>query len=68
MGLVTRHERAYAQFQDLLKVLKKWQEPFESLELLRKQYSSNEYKLPEEFTAKIPGLETFRKYEKYLDA
>ena len=66
MGLATRHSKSYSKFQDLLKILRKWQEPFASLELLRSKYPKEEYKLPEEFTAEIPGLETYRKYEKYL--
>ena len=67
MGLITRHGTAYNKFQDLLKVLRKWQEPSESLKLLREQYSKEKYQLPEEFTATLPGIETYRKYEKYLD-
>ena len=67
MGLITRHGTAYNKFQDLLKVLRKWQEPSESLKLLREQYSKEKYQLPEEFTASIPGQETYSKYAKYLD-
>lgn len=68
MGLVRRHEKSYTQFKDLLKTLNKWQEACESLTLVRKQYSNGEYRLPEEFRAKVPGKKVYRKYEKYLSS
>lgn len=34
--------------------------------MVRKEYTSNEYKLPPEFTQKIPGIDVYQKYAKYL--
>ncbi|VEP17405.1 conserved hypothetical protein [Hyella patelloides LEGE 07179] len=68
MGLVRRHEKAFQKFQELIKVLQQWQKPFNSLKIIREQYPSSEYKLPKEFSEKIPGLNIYKKYEKYLNS
>ena len=67
MGLVRRHEKSFQQFQELIKVLKKCQKPYRSLKLVREQYPVHQYRVPKEFSQKIPGLNTYQKYEKYLD-
>lgn len=67
MGLVRRHEKSFQEFQELIKVLKQWQKPYQSLKLIREQYPVHQYRLPKGFTQKIPGLNTYQKYEKYLD-
>lgn len=67
MGLVRRYEKAFQEFQELIKVLKQWQKPYQSLKLVREQYPAHQYRVPKEFSQKIPGLNTYQKYEKYLD-
>ena len=67
MGLVRRHEKAFQQFQELIKVLKKWQKPFNYLNTIRQQYSGDRYKRPKEFSEKIPGVNTYKKYEEYIN-
>ena len=67
MGLVKRYEKAFQEFQDLIKVLKQWQKPFNSLKIIREQYPSHQYRIPKEFSEKIPGLRVYQKYEAYLD-
>lgn len=67
MGLVRRYEKAFQEFQELIKVLKQLQKPYQSLKLVREQYPAHQYRVPKEFSQKIPGLNTYQKYEKYLD-
>ena len=67
MGLVRRHEKSFQQFQELIKVLKQWQKPYQSLKQVREQYPVHQYRVPKEFSQQIPGLNIYQKYEKYLD-
>ena len=66
MGLVNRHEKAYQQFKKLLVILKKWERPYKNLIMIREQYSPQEYQLPDEFKADIPGLNLYQIYKKYI--
>jgi hypothetical protein len=67
MGLVRRHEKSFQQFQELIKVLKQWQKPYQSLKQVREQYPVHQYRVPKQFSQQIPGLKIYQKYEKYLD-
>ncbi len=66
MGLVHRHENAMSEFASLSKGLKQWHKPYKSLMTIRQQYPESEYRLPQEFVDKIPGMQIFKKYEKYI--
>jgi hypothetical protein len=66
MGLQTRHEAAYEQFQSLLKLLKTWEGHAKTVAEVRNKYDSREYKLPKEFVIKIPGSSFYEKYQQVL--
>ena len=57
----------FKQFQELIKVLKQWQKPYQSLKQVREQYPVHQYRVPKQFSQQIPGLNIYQKYEKYLD-
>ena len=66
MGLVRRQGNAMEDFERLSTSLKKWHKPYKSLMTVRQQYPESEYRLPEEFVAKAPGINIFKKYEPYI--
>ena len=68
MGLVNRNSKAYQEFELLLKTLKKWEKPYNSLKLIREQYSPNEYRLPAQFSTELPGVTLYEKYKKHLNS
>ncbi|HHP7232184.1 MAG TPA: hypothetical protein ACFCUY_15155 [Xenococcaceae cyanobacterium] len=68
MGLVYRYETAYNDFVRLIKLLKQWQKPYNTLLAIRNEYPAKQYRLPKEFSLDIPGIAVFKKYEKYLDS
>ena len=67
LALGRRHEKSFQEFQSLIKVLKQWETPYDSLKVIRQQYSNKEYSLPKEFYKEIPGLDIYRKYQEYLE-
>jgi|GEM_PF-1237309 len=67
MGLVNRHSKAYQEFVLLITTLKKWEKPYKSLKLIRRQYSSSEYRIPEQFSTELPGVMLYEKYRKHFN-
>lgn len=57
----------YVQFDQLLKILKQWEEPFKKVVALREEYNAKEYKQPKGFAEEIPGLELYKKYQEFLE-
>ena len=66
VGLIHRHGEAYQQFKELIRLLHQWENPYETVTMVREQYSSRDYKIPPEFTKEIPGIKIYQKYAKYL--
>ncbi len=66
IGLENRHGKAYYQFEQLVKELKKWEKPYKSISMVRKEYTSNKYQIPREFKENIPGISIYNKYSEYL--
>ncbi|MGK7935381.1 MAG: hypothetical protein AB4206_06200 [Xenococcaceae cyanobacterium] len=66
-ALIYKHEKSYQQFQSILETLKKWQKPYKTVTIIRKEYKASEYRLPKEFYQEIPGLNIYKKYEKFLE-
>lgn len=66
IGLISRHEKSYEKFQQLLEALRKWQKPYKKISMIRQEYQASEYRLPQEFSQDIPGLNIYKKYEKFL--
>ena len=67
IGLISRHEKSYEKFEQLLKALNKWEKPYKTVVMIRQQYKASEYRLPQEFHQEIPGLNIYKKYEKLLE-
>ena len=65
IGLNYRYQDSFAKFEQLLNILKKWQKPYQTIVALRQEYNSSNYRLPKEFFQPIPGLNIYKKYEKY---
>lgn len=66
VGLVHRHGDSYRKFKELIRLLHKWEQPHETITMVREQYSDREYSLPPEFSQVIPGENTYNKYAEYL--
>ncbi len=63
IALEYRHGMVRIKFDELLQVLRKWYQPYQMIVNLRNQFSASEYQIPKEFTAPIPGLEIYEKYQ-----
>jgi len=66
IGLNYRYQDSFAKFEQLLKILKKWETPYQTIVALRQEYNASNYRLPKEFFQPIPGLNIYKKYEKYV--
>ena len=66
LGLTNRHEKAYGEFKQLVKLLKKWEKLEQSISIFRNEYTEDKYSIPPEFKEDIPGTSTYQKYAKYL--
>ncbi len=66
IGLTNRHSKAYLEFGQLIKLLKKWENIYKAIALVREEYTTDKYNLPAEFTANIPGISVYQKYAEYL--
>jgi hypothetical protein len=65
IGLTSRHGKAYLEFEQLVQLLKKWEQPYKAIALVRKEYTEEQYSIPAEFKQDIPGWNTYQKYAKY---
>jgi len=50
----------------LVQLLKKWEKPYKTIALVRKEYTEEKYNIPGEFKEDIAGLKTYQKYAEYL--
>ncbi|MBW4536062.1 MAG: hypothetical protein KME09_19165 [Pleurocapsa minor HA4230-MV1] len=66
IGLTNRHGKAYLEFEQLVQLLKKWEQPYKAIALVRKEYTEDKYSIPAEFKQDIPGWNTYQKYAEYL--
>lgn len=66
IGLTNRHGKSYLEFEQLVKLLKKWETPYKAIAIVRKEYTEGEYNIPAEFKQDIPGEQTYQKYAEYL--
>ena len=67
VGLFYRHGDAYRQFRELIRLLHKWEQPYETVTTIREQFSPREHTIPKEFGQAIPGINTHEKYAEYLE-
>lgn len=66
IGLENRHGKAYLQFKQLVELLKQWEKPYKTINMVRDEYTSSKYQIPSEFEQEISGIDTYKKYAKYL--
>ena len=66
IGLENRHNKSYIQFKNLVELLKKWEKPYTTINMMRGEYTSEKYKIPTEFKQEIPGINVHEQYAKYL--
>ena len=66
IGLENRHGKSYLQFKQLVELLKSWEKPYKTINMVREEYTPDQYQIPAEFKQDIPGIETYRQYAKYL--
>ncbi len=66
LGLMNRHGKSYIQFEQLVELLKKWEKTYKNIAMVRQEYTSDQYQIPQEFKEDIPGINVYRKYAKYL--
>jgi hypothetical protein len=66
IGLTSRHGKAYLEFEQLVQLLKKWEQPYKAIALVRKEYTEDKYSIPAEFKEDIPGYKVYQKYAEYL--
>ena len=66
MGLTERHGKAYLEFEQLVELLKKWEQPYKTISMVRKEYTEEKYTVPPEFKEDLPGTSTYQKYAEYL--
>jgi hypothetical protein len=63
IGLKSRHEASYQKFQEFLLLLKQWEVNYKSVVNVRDKYTAEQYRLPKEFNAEVPGLTLYKKYK-----
>ncbi len=66
LGLMNRHGKSYIQFEQLVELLKRWEKTYKNIAMVRQEYTSEQYQIPQEFEADIPGINVYQKYAKYL--
>jgi hypothetical protein len=67
IALRNRHAKSFGQFQSLLGLLKQWENFYNPLIAILKEYPPEEFKQPPIFTEEIPGLDVYNKYESHLN-
>ncbi|MBF2057053.1 MAG: hypothetical protein IGQ45_07480 [Cyanobacterium sp. T60_A2020_053] len=68
IAMRNRHQQSFAQFQQLVVLLKDWVRFYQPLIAIRKEYPPEDFKQPKVFEEEIPGLVIYEKYEQYLNA
>ena len=63
---MNRHGKSYIQFEQLVELLKKWEKTYKNIAMVRQEYTSDQYQIPQEFKEDIPGINVYQKYAKYL--
>ena len=66
IALAYRHGKSYAQFAELLQVMRQWYLPYRAILDIRQRYPRSSFKLPKQFSEDIPGVAIYDKYRKSL--
>jgi hypothetical protein len=66
IALQEKHEESYPKFQELANLLKTWNEHYETVQLIRDQYSLKRYKKVKTFLQTFPGIDLYNKYKDYF--
>lgn len=60
------YTNSFTQFQQLLGLLKQWENFYNPIMAIAKEHPPREYKQLDIFKADIPGLEIYNKYQTHL--
>lgn len=66
IALYNRHGLVYLKFDNLVKVMQQWSQPYQAIINIRQEHPPSAYKQPKEFKEAIPGVEIYEKYKKLL--
>ena len=66
IALTYRHGKSYAQFAELLQVMRQWYLPYRAILDIRQRYPRSSFKLPKQFSEDITGVAIYDKYRKSL--
>lgn len=67
LALSKKHEENSEQFFRLMAVMKEWLSLSKVITNNRQDYPGSRYDLPEEYSAKIPGVSIYEKYADYIE-
>jgi hypothetical protein len=67
IALRNRHKGAFGQFKQLINLLKQWEQFYEPIMAIRREYPPTEYKQPPIFREELPGFSLYQKYQQYLE-
>ena len=68
IALRNRHQNAFGQFEQLVNLLKQWENLYNPLIAIRQEYPPEDYKQPKLFDQEIHGLTIYHKYQKYIQS
>lgn len=66
IGLSNRHGLSNLKFKELMNVMKKWDQAYQTLIGIRQEHPPSQYKQPKAFKQAIPGVKIYAKYKKWL--
>jgi len=66
IALTHQYEITSLKFEELVRVLRKWNNYYRNLIVISQQYPSSQYKYPPEWAEAVPGEELYLKYVKLL--
>jgi hypothetical protein len=66
IALRSRYHDLFAQFEQLVALLKDWGEFYKQVIAIRREYPPTRYRLPKPFTEEIPGESLYNKYQGYF--
>ncbi len=65
MVFQSKYTKVYCQFEKLIEVLGHWKKFYKTAKSIRRQYSWNQYRQPQDFKKKLVILDLYKKYHHY---
>jgi hypothetical protein len=66
VGLNNKYQSDYLEFNEFLSLLTEWQQTYQVIINIRREYNDLYQKIPQQFEQEIPGLEIYEKYNNLL--